>query len=62
MWPGPGGWLVLDPTNYSAPLDINRLARNEFMPIYSYTAGGKYAHTVATAPRGQAEAKYGDHL
>ena len=62
MWPGPSGWLILDPTNFSAPLDVNRVARDEFMPIYSYTAGGKYAHTVATAPKGRAEAKYGDHL
>jgi hypothetical protein len=62
MWPGPNGWLILDPTNFSAPLDVNRVARDEFMPIYSYTAGGKYAHTVATAPKGRAEAKYGDHM
>lgn len=62
MWQGPAGWLILDPTNFSSPLDVNRVARDEFMPIYSYSAGGKYAHTVATAPKGRAEAKYGDHL
>lgn len=62
MWSGPGGWFILDPTNYSSPLAANRISRNEFTPIYSYTAGGKFAHTVATAPRPRGEAKYGDHL
>ncbi len=62
LWSGPAGWLILDPTNFSSPLDVKRLARDEFMPIYSYSAGGKYAHTVATAPRGRAETKYGDYL
>lgn len=62
MWPGPGGWFILDPTNFSSPLAANRVSRSEFTPIYSYTAGGKFAHNVATAPRPGAEAKYGDHL
>jgi hypothetical protein len=61
MWPGPSGWLILDPTNFSSSLEMNRLARDEFMPIYSYTAGGKYAHTVAAAPKIKPSPKYGDH-
>lgn len=62
MWPGPSGWLILDPTNFNAPLDLTRIGRDEFTPIYSYSAGGTYAHTVASAPRGKAESKFGDHL
>ena len=57
LWQGPGGWLILDPTNFGSPLDPGRLSADEFVPTYSYTQGGKYAHAVAAKPK----VKYGDH-
>lgn len=57
LWSGPEGWLILDPTNFSSPIDPDRLSENEFIPIYSYTKGGKYTHPYASKPK----AKYGDH-
>jgi hypothetical protein len=62
MWPSSAGWFILDATNYSSPLAANRVSRDEFMPMYSYSAGGKYAHTITTAPKAKPEAKYGDHM
>jgi hypothetical protein len=59
IWKGPAGWMVLDPTFYSKPLDMGRLGPGEFTMLYSYTAGGKYVHGRA-APQ-KAESKYGDH-
>jgi hypothetical protein len=59
LWKGPDGWLILDPTNYSSPIDANRVGPGEFIAFYSYTAGGKYVHAGAAARK--AEAKYGDH-
>jgi hypothetical protein len=61
LWKGPTGWLVLDATMYSKPLDVARLGPNEFTPLYSYTAGGKFVHAAASA-RKKAESKYGDHV
>ena len=58
IWNGPDGWLILDATMYSRSLDPDRVSQNEFIPIYSYAPGGKYAHARAAAPTG---AKYGDH-
>jgi hypothetical protein len=59
IWDGPEGWLVLDATFYSRPLSPERLSATEFIPIYSYSPGGRYAHTVSAAARGT---KNGDHL
>lgn len=59
IWEAPDGWLVLDATNYSRALDPERLSPSQLVPTYSYSPGGKYAHTVSAAGRG---AKYGDHL
>jgi hypothetical protein len=61
LWKGPTGWLVLDATMYSRPLEVARLGPNEFTSLYSYTAGGKFVHSAA-AVRKKAESKYGDHV
>jgi hypothetical protein len=58
IWNGPEGWMILDATLYSAPLSAARIRSNEFVPIYSYAPGGKYAHNVALA---RGKAKNGDH-
>lgn len=60
LWRSPAGWLILDPTNFSTPLDLNRVGSNEFVPLYSYTAGGKFIH--AAAFKAPPAARYGDHL
>lgn len=60
MWKGPEGWFILDPTNYSSPIDLSRVGPNEFLPRYSYSANGKFVHSGAAAPKSR-EAKYGDH-
>ena len=61
LWKGPAGWMVLDATMYSRPLEVARLGPNEFTSLYSYTAGGKFIHSAAGA-RKKAESKYGDHV
>lgn len=61
LWKGPAGWMVLDATMYSRPLEVTRLGPNEFTPLYSYTAGGKFIHAAAGA-RKKVESKYGDHV
>ena len=61
LWNGPSGWMVLDPTFYSRPLDVARLGPGEFTPLFSYSPGGKYRHAGAAAPSKRAESKYGDH-
>jgi len=61
LWPKPeGGWLILDATNFSSPLDPAKLSPDEFMPIYSYSAGGKFTH--ASGARATKAKRYGDHL
>ncbi len=62
LWKGPDGWLILDATMYSRPLEVARLGPQEFTPLYSYTAGGKFVHTGAAPPPKKAESKYGDHV
>ncbi len=59
IWDAPGGWLVLDATNFSRPLTPDGLSASELVPDYSYSPGGKYLHNVSPEARG---AKYGDHL
>ena len=59
IWQGPDGWLILDATNFSRPLNPERVSKSEFLPIYSYAPGGKYTHAMAGPAAG---AKYGDHL
>jgi hypothetical protein len=59
MWQGPNGWLILDATNFSQPLEPAHLAPTDFIPLYSYSSSGKYVHAVTSAGQG---AKYGDHL
>jgi hypothetical protein len=59
IWEGPQGWLVLDATNYSKPLQPDRISSSELVPTFSYSPSGKYAHAMVTAARG---GKYSDHL
>ena len=33
LWKGPEGWLILDATMYSRPLDVARLGPQEFTPL-----------------------------
>ncbi len=61
LWKGPSGWLILDPTLLSAPIDANRVGPGEFVARYSYSAGGKYIHAGATTAKPTGRVKYGDH-
>ena len=58
IWEGPEGWLILDATLYSHPLEPETLSSSQFIPLYSYGPSGKYAHGVAAAAKAQS---YGDH-
>ena len=60
LWRGPNGWWVLDPTNYSSPLEATRLGQNEFVAFYSYSASGKYVHGGASKPK--QTTTYADHM
>jgi hypothetical protein len=62
LWKGPNGWMILDATNFSSPIDLNRVGPNEFIPQYSYSASGKFVHAGAAAPTARPGAKYGDHI
>jgi len=59
VWNGPEGWLILDATMYSSPLSPDRVSRTEFIPTYSYSSSGKYAHAVGAETGAP---KNGDHL
>jgi hypothetical protein len=59
IWEGPEGWLILDATMYSRPLQPDRMSPAEYVPNYSYAPAGKYVHSVAAAATGK---KYADHL
>lgn len=59
IWEGPDGWLILDATMFSRPLQPDRVSPTEYLPNYSYAPGGKYIHAIALAGAGK---KYGDHL
>jgi hypothetical protein len=58
IWQGPEGWLILDATMLSRPLSPERCSPTEYIPTYSYSPDGKYAHAGVSA----AVSKYGDHL
>ena len=58
MWDGPNGWMILDATLYSTPLVPTRLSPTEFIPTYSFSPTGKYAHHAGTT----GQAKNGDHF
>jgi len=59
IWEGPDGWLILDATLYSRPMDPDKTSPSEWVPTYSYAPGGKYAHAMAA---GAAQKRYGDHM
>ena len=61
LWKSPNGWLILDPTMLSAPIDASRVGPNEYTPRYSYTAGGKFVHAGAISAKPKGAVKYGDH-
>jgi hypothetical protein len=59
IWDGPQGWLILDATLFSRPLNPERLSAGDFVPRYSYSPSGKFSHAPSAAAPGS---KYGDHL
>lgn len=61
LWKGPNGWLILDPTLLSTPIDVNRVGPTEYTPRYSYSSGGKYIHPGAISAKPKGIIRYGDH-
>jgi len=61
LWKGPSGWLILDPTLLSTPIDVNRVGRTEYTPRYSYSASGKFIHAGAISAKPKGVVRYGDH-
>jgi len=61
LWKSPGGWLILDPTLLSKPIDATRVGPNEYTPRYSYSASGKFVHAGAVSAKPTGQVKYGDH-
>jgi hypothetical protein len=61
LWKGPSGWLILDATLLSTPIDVNRVGPTEYVPRYSYSAGGKFIHAGAISAKPKGVVKYGDH-
>jgi hypothetical protein len=51
MWNDGGKWWILDPTNVSRPIAADSVSKNEFIPLYSYSAGGAYRHAAANASK-----------
>jgi hypothetical protein len=45
MWENEGRWWVLDCTNTSQPIPVDRLSRNEYIPLYSWGKSGTYRHS-----------------
>src|SRR6185312_4831241 len=56
IWEGPQGWLILDATMFSKPLQPDRLSPSDYVPSFSYSPSGRYAHAVAAIIAGK---KYG---
>ncbi|MEA3209349.1 MAG: Transglutaminase-like superfamily [Chthoniobacter sp.] len=46
MWENQGRWWVLDCTLNSRPLPMDRVARNDYVPLYSYAKNGTYRHSA----------------
>ena len=61
LWKSPTGWLILDPTLLSTPIDLNRVGPNEYTPRYSYSASGKFVHAGAVSAKPKGVVRYGDH-
>jgi hypothetical protein len=59
IWEGPQGWLILDATMLSRPLPPDRCSSTDYIPNFSYSPSGKFAHAAAATGAGK---KYSDHL
>ena len=46
MWHDGSAWWILDPTNTSRPIAAARVARNEYIPFYSWARNGSYRHAT----------------
>jgi hypothetical protein len=46
MWHDGSAWWILDPTNASRPIAAAKVARNEYIPFYSWARNGSYRHAT----------------
>ena len=44
LWRSQGRWWILDPTTHSSPITAASVARNRYVPYYSFGKGGAYRH------------------
>ena len=46
MWEHAGQWWILDPTNTSVPILADRVPKNAYIPLYSWSKNGEYRHSA----------------
>jgi len=46
MWNDGSDWWILDPTNASRPIAAAKVAKNEYIPFYSWARDGSYRHAM----------------
>jgi hypothetical protein len=46
MWNDGSSWWILDPTNASRPIAAANVAKNEYIPFYSWARDGSYRHAM----------------
>jgi len=59
MWQHEGRWWVLDPTNTSVPIAAERLPKNAYIPLYSWTRDGEFRHAATTVGVAEVATKHG---
>ena len=49
LWENMGRWYVLDPTMKSSAIDLANVSENDWVPLFSYSAHGKFQHEAASS-------------
>jgi hypothetical protein len=48
LWENQGRWFVLDATMKSSASDLANVSENDWVPLFSYSARGKFQHDAAS--------------
>jgi hypothetical protein len=48
LWENQGRWYVLDATMKSSAIDLANVSENDWVPLFSYSARGKFQHEAAS--------------
>lgn len=46
LWKNEGRWWILDCTNTSRPIAADTVAKNDYIPLYSWSKNGSFRHTA----------------